>query len=180
MKVSPKTDYPVQVIREPEEHDGPEAALYAGIYLVLLNHEMPVYFVPDVSRLAPPWDGGVVSDGARSAATVEQARLSTVTFARYAVTPNPGRAAAVERFSVPRSSGDTVSGVVFYVTPEEFDGYLADLEELSEVVWEPQPDKTVSQLREYAVIRFLEERVVASDRLEPRHAVLLGRGGVVA
>lgn len=175
MKISPKINYPVQVVAEPEEHDGPDAELYSGIFLVLLNHEVPIYFVPDVSEIAPPWNGRGLPGAGELPTTHQQARLRVATFGRNTVTPNADRAGTVERFEVSGASGEPLRGVVFYVMPGEFERYTADLAELSELMWEQFPDKTVSDLRGYVVIQFLERHVVASDGLEPYHATQLGR-----
>jgi hypothetical protein len=70
--------------------------------------------------------------------------------------------------------------VVFYVTAAEFARYAADLTGLTEVAGRLYSgrlysDRRVSELRGHEVITFIERRVVASPRLDPRHAALLGQ-----
>ncbi len=172
MKVSPESDYPIQVILESEEQEDQH---FAGIFRVVLNHQVRVFFVPDVSRYAPPWDERWLVPESEPAATVEMARGYAVLFSRYAVTPNSERAGTEERFERP-GDNDPGGRVVFYVTPEEFDRYAVDLDRLSDLVWQRFPKQTVSDLRGYEVVRFLERRVVDSGLLRPRDALMLGRG----
>lgn len=66
-------------------------------------------------------------------------------------------------------------GVVFSVTAEEFTRYAVDLDELSEIAFARSLEKRVSDLRRFDVVTFLQRRVVASLRLRPMDAAILGQ-----
>jgi hypothetical protein len=169
MKVSPTADYTVRVLRQEQEESSPAAPLYAGIFAVALNHLVTVTFVPDVSAAAPPWDPSQLPADLDAVATAERARLAVALLSSYVVTPNDARAGTEDAMQ-----GDD-SGVVFYVTAAEFARYAADLTGLTEVAGRLYSDRRVSELRGHEVITFIERRVVASPRLDPRHAALLGQ-----
>ena len=166
MKISPKADYPIRVVPEADEREGPAERYFQGIYRVVLNQMVDVVFVPDVSAVAPPWDRRTMPASLDEVTAPEQARLVTALLAAYAVTPNDARAGAEERHE---------AGVVFYVTAAEFGRYAAELAELSEILFSRWPKETVSDLRGYDVVGFLERRVVGSAWLRPQDAAMLGR-----
>jgi hypothetical protein len=178
MKVSPTADYTIRVLRQESEESGPAAPLYAGIYVVALNHLVTVAFVPDVSAAAPPWDPGRLPADLDEVTTVGQARLATALLSAYVVTPNDARAGTEETFHWPDAGGGPGvrgSGVVFYVAPAEFADYTEDLAILTGVAGRLYSERRVSQLRDHPAIAFLERRVVRSPRLDPRDAALLGQ-----
>jgi len=166
VKVSPKADYPIRVVPESEEREGPAERYFQGIYRVVLNQMVDVVFVPDVSASAPPWDRAAMPASLDEVTTPEQARLVTALPAAYAVTPNDPLAGTEERHE---------AGVVFYVTVAEFGRYAEELAELSEILFSRWPKETVSDLRGYDVVGLLERRVVGSAWLRPQDAAMLGR-----
>jgi hypothetical protein len=176
MKVAPTADYPVQVLRQEWEEPAEAAAWYAGIFTVTLNHHVDVAFVPDVSAVAPPWDDHLLPADLDEVETPGQARIATALLSPYVVTPNQARAGGDETFRWPPDGSDAPQ-VVFYVTGEEFARYAADLDQLTGVAGGRASGPRVSELRDHPVIGFLEQRVVGSARLDPRHAFLLGRAG---
>lgn len=174
MKVSPTANYTVRVLRQEWEEIPEVARLYTGVFAVALNYTVDIGFVPDVSSLAPPWNPAALPSNLDDVATPELARLGTALFSSYVVTPNPALAGTEDGFTWPDEESPP-SGVVFYVTSEEFDRYAVDLDRLTAVAGNLHSQVRVADLRDYEVVRFLEERVVASPRLKPRHAVLLGQ-----
>jgi hypothetical protein len=176
MKVSPKADFPIQVIPEVEEREGLVEGLFEGIFRAVLNHTVDVVFVPDVSAVAPPWDYHTLPGSLDGLTTVEQARIVTAFTSPYLVTPNVELAGTVER--VEWSADGEPEGsqsVVFYVMPAEFDRYAAELERLSELVFSKWPKERASDLRRFEVVLFLERKVVDSGWLDPEDAAMLGR-----
>lgn len=172
MKVSPTADFPVRVLEQQWEDGDP---LYAGIFAVTLNHVVDVAFVPDLSAIAPPWEDRLLPQDLDAVKTPEQARLATVLFTSYVVTPNLDRAGTDDVFIWGVESGDD-RHIVYYVTPAEFDAHAADLAVLTAVAGNPHSPPRVSELRDqHPVVRFIEERIVASAGIHPRHAVMLGR-----
>lgn len=179
MKISPKVDFPVQVILESEELEGPDLHYFEGIYRAVLNHVVTVVFVPDVRGLAPPWDDSRLPHGVDLAEDRQQARPIAALLASYVVTPHDELAGQTERIPPPPGA-EVSSGVVFYVTAAEFGRYAADLAELSEIVYRPWPEQTASSLRRYPVVRYLEQRVADSGLLRPADAAILGRPATAA
>jgi hypothetical protein len=181
MKVGPRADYPVQVITEERYEDDPTIGpLYRGIYRVALNHLVAVLFVPETGVGAPNWDYRQLSEKLDAITIVEDARLASVLDASYSVTPNDARAGSEDRLEWPAKDTpvghfDSSTGVTFYVTNADFARYAADLERLNEIVSDAWENEPVSRLRDYEVIRFIEERIVASPWLRPSHAMMLGR-----
>jgi hypothetical protein len=105
---------------------------------------------------------------------VEEARLASVLFSSCAVTPNADLAGTVERLTSPPADGEPA--LVRYVTPAEFERYLADLDRLNHVVGSlHQVTIKVDDLRDHEVIQFLEREVVAASWLRPADALVLGR-----
>ena len=149
------------------------AAYYEGIYTVTLNHTVDVVFVPDVSAVAPPWDGHHLPDDLDRVTSAEQARIEMVLTARYAVTPHPRLAGEVEEIpDVLRPTGEdgwpgppSRPGWVRYVAPAEFDRYAAELPALYEVVPTRFSGVTVSALMAYEVVRFIAEQIVPAPWL---------------
>jgi hypothetical protein len=178
MKASPRADYPVSVLAASWEKSDPGSArLYEGIYTVTLNHRVDICFVPDISDLAPPWDGRGLPADFDEIATVDQARYAGALVASYVVTPNAQRSGGVDRFRYPAHEPRADDTLVRYVDAAEFARFAADLESLTDIVGTVRPDKTVLDLRDYEVIRWIEAQVVAAPWFGPRDAAWLGRTG---
>jgi hypothetical protein len=174
MKVSPKVDFPIQVIPETDERDRPDLQQFEGIYQAVLNYTVTVVFVPDVSELAPPWDDSRLPSGVELAENPRQAGVISALLADYVVTPNDALAGTEERIAWAPPGLET-GALVFYVTGAEFAQFATELAELSEIVYSRYPKETASTLRRYSVVRFLEQRVADSGQLRPYHAAMLGR-----
>jgi hypothetical protein len=175
MKISPHADYPVRVIEQAWEEEPDRAYLYHGVFTMTLNHVVDIAFVPDVSATAPPWDGRQLPASTDEIAAVAQARIAAAMLPRYAVTPNEARAGDVERAQWPATGGDANRAMIRYVRQEEFDRFATDLRHLSTVVSEKFIGTTVSGLRQFPVIQFVEREVVAAPWLAPDDAAMLGR-----
>jgi hypothetical protein len=167
MKISPSADYYVRV--RPQEWDAVPAAvapLYAGVFEVDLNFLVHVAFVPDMSSMAPPWDFARLPPNVDEITTPEQARLNVAFTSSYVVTPNDKLADTQEPLD---------DCVVFYVPTRDFSGYAEELGRLAHVVGGVHSMVRVSQLREYRVIGFIEQVIVASSWLSAAHAEKLGQ-----
>jgi hypothetical protein len=178
MKISPSANYSVRV-RPREWEEPPEtAAYYRGILAVALNHLVDITFVPDTSRIAPPWDYRMLPDDIDTVDTPELARLAAALFSSYVVTPNDRLAGSTEVFDWPAPAGmedmDT-RGVIFYVTAEEFARFATELDQLTEIADDLYSRVQVDDVRDREVIAFIERRVVASPLLKPSHAEVLGQ-----
>jgi hypothetical protein len=172
MKVSPRVDYPVRVLAQEWDEEPVRADLYRGLFAVTLNHVVEIVFVPDISEVAPPWDGGTLPADLDDVDTPAQARLASALLGRYVVTPNDAYAGDTATFRWP-SEADR-PGTVWYVGSAEFARFAADLRQLSSVVGGRFTDTTVLDLRSYAVIRFIEG-LVGTPWFDPGDAAILGR-----
>jgi hypothetical protein len=174
MKVGPNANFPIAVRHHSTEVDPETAHLYVNVFDVSLNVTVQVVFVPDVSHVAPPWEASMLPPDLDAIASVPQARVASVLLNTYVVTPNAKLAGTEER--LPAIGGDAESsGVVFYITREEFDRYRTDLAALSEATGATFIGGKVNDLREHEVITFIERRILDSAWLRSRDAVLLGR-----
>src|SRR5262249_9771760 len=137
-------------------------------------------FVPETGVGAPNWDYRQLSAKLDAVTTVEDACLATVLDASYSVTPNDARAGTEDRLEWPAQDTpvghfESSTGGIFYVTNSDFASSTSDLQRLEEIVSDAWENEPVSRLRDYEVIRFIEERIVASPWLEPQDAMMLGR-----
>ncbi len=165
MKIGNPANYYVRVRRESWEQ--PEAAeAFAGVITVDLNRLLSITFVPDVSAVAPPWSGRTLPE-AVEAFTPADARVDAVLGTDWAVTPNAGLAGTAEQVG-----GDTT---VLYVSPEAFQRLAADLAELTGVAGAVQSTVRRDEVADRPAIRFIEENVLTSPLLDPRHAGIVGR-----
>ncbi|WP_433333455.1 hypothetical protein [Spirillospora sp. CA-294931] len=175
MKVGPNANFPVKVRHQSEEVFPETAHLYANVFAVSLNVTVDIMFVPDLSGSAPPWDVRTLPQDIDVITTVPQARMVSALLSTYVVTPNARYAGTEESFGALGDGVDEPSGVVFYVTPAEFDRYRADLDALSEVTSPTFTGEKVNDLREYKVVAFIERRILDSAWLRSQDAITLGR-----
>src|SRR5687768_1678589 len=119
MKIGPRSDYPVGVRPMSVEVPADVAGLYEGIYEVTLNIVVDIVFCPSLTDVAPPFRDDLLPRDVDEITTATQARLVSVLFSRYAVTPNDSLSGRHERLPG--------KGVVFYVTESEFTGFTAEL-----------------------------------------------------
>jgi hypothetical protein len=165
MKPVPRRDFPVGITAARNEHPEEAAEVMAGIYTVLLNHTISVEIVPQVDRWPPDAPYGIDVP-----VSSDEARRAALWAARYAVTPDPVRAGAVERLSP-----DPDSAVVFFVEPAEFDAILAECAALEEGFAGIHSAKPVSALGDSRLARFLLDRLIPSGYLSEYQRKLLGQ-----
>lgn len=185
MKAPHDYDFRISVQQERWEVDPAESHLYEGIYTVLLNTLVSISFVPDVSRIAPPWDVHEIAD--RDPVTTDlDARLLTALTSEYTVTPGTKPSGGEDR--IPLLPGDlppwleesagpgdrSEVGTVWYVGADEWPGLaaeLADLDSRTSLVRFVRH----SELGSTYLGRFLDDRFLRSPHLAPEHRRILGR-----
>ena len=165
MKVSPRSDYPVGVRPMSVEVPAGVAGLYEGIYEVTLNSVVGIVFCPSLAEVAPPFRDELLPRDVDEITTATQARLASILFSTYSVTPNDSRSGGHERLPE--------KGVVFYVTESEFTTFAAELRELSGRLGGRYPDGTVADLADHAVIRFVRATVIPSPEFRPTDRAML-------
>ena len=165
MKVTPRSNYPVGVRPMSVEVPADVAGLYEGIYEITLNNVVSIVFCPLLTDVAPPFQDELLLRDVDQITTAIQARLVSILFSRYSVTPNDSLSGGHERLSE--------KGVVFYVTESEFTCFTDELRQLSERLGALHPDGTVADLADHAVIRFVREIVIPSPAFGPADRAML-------
>jgi hypothetical protein len=141
--------------------------LYEKVFEVLLGYGTTLYFVPEVSATAYGWPP-VLSDNIASFGIME-ARIEILTGIHYSVTPNAARAGQ-EEVLPPAYDDDDRGGVVFYVTPEEFETFsqeypIIQKRQAQDTDGHYQSFKIQNLKEEFAIARFILERFVVSPHL---------------
>lgn len=175
MKIGPNADFPVRVRYRSDEVSPETAQLYADVFDVWLNVTVSLTFVPDLSGIAPPWDDRLLPQDIDAVTTVAQARMASVLLETYVVTPNVRFAGTEERFRRFGADAEEPSGVVFYVTPEEFDRHRTGLAALNDITSGTFIGVKVGELRGHDVVTFIERRILDSAWLRSEDAIMLGR-----
>ncbi|MBR8835462.1 MAG: hypothetical protein DSM106950_15925 [Stigonema ocellatum SAG 48.90 = DSM 106950] len=172
MKPSPQYNFPVSVRRQTWEEEPEVAPLYQGIFDVTLNHALSVVFVPEFERNANCWPP-ILPDNVDEITTEIEARMVTVALSKYSVTSNLLLAGLEEIISrvvweAPQQ------GVIFYVTPQEFKVFSAELSILSEQLPAVYSSRQVSEIENLEVTKFLISRILASTYIAEEDLQMLG------
>jgi hypothetical protein len=161
VKERPRSDYPVRVRPRKWDEDPQPNELFEGIYDVTLNFVVDITFVPAVTL---PYDHALLPEAPDDITTSEQARLWAILFAGCAVTPDDALAGTKAALPpVTYGDGQTDSGVVVYVTGEQFERLAADLEAFGLDLFDLHSTTPVSELRGHPVIDFVETLVADLD-----------------
>ena len=161
-------NYLVQVYRESQEE--PQlAALYEGIFVVVLNICVHFRFVPAVDESAPPWPADQ-EPPADEFTTAEQMRWYELTRSRYCVSFSQTRAGRVEALGPLQPPS-----VVFYVTPAEFMHYTGELTQLADMTGEPGVRLHRDTVLDRDVMRLIDERILGRPGIDPGYARAVGR-----
>lgn len=173
MKPSPHYDFSISVKHQTCEEAPEVAALYQGIFDVILNHTVSVMFVPDIvinSQYWPP----VLPENLDDISTEIEARLVTVGLSRYTVTPN-SLLARKEEIIPQTDSNYCQSGVVFFVTPEEFKIFSMELSMLAEQISSLHSSKKVSEIQDFHFIQLILSHIIPSKNFAEQDLQILGR-----
>ncbi len=155
-----------------EDEDDAIQSIYHGIYDVRLNFTVHLAFVPDLQRGNGPWPP--LRPTERQANSPRAARITAVESSSYAVTPDAQRAGQTEVITLPRRSGDPTQKVLFYVTPEAFAQFSAELAPLAAEWSGVHSYRPVSQLQDYTFVQWITTTLLPSPHLKPYHRQLLG------
>jgi hypothetical protein len=189
MKPTPTSNFNVRLRDEIDEQlEFPEIAQYfEGIFTALLNYTVSIEFIPEIDRSLTDWPPKFNEEKVEHETSYLDARLTTLTFASYAVTPNQSLAGREEVISkatifpndpIHHEFGDLV---IFYVTPEEFETFSKEKNFLQEEGWLPEERDqywSITNLKKYAIGQFIAERFVKSKYLRDSHAYILGQTAV--
>jgi hypothetical protein len=124
-----------------------------------------IVFCPSLADVAPPFRDELLPRDVDEITTTTQARIASILFSPYSVTPNDSRSGGHEQLPG--------KGVVFYVSDAEFARFSAELRELSQRLGGRYPDQTVADLAGNAVIQFVRETVVPAPEFRPADRAML-------
>ncbi|GJD23655.1 hypothetical protein RIVM261_086110 [Rivularia sp. IAM M-261] len=173
MKPSPNYDFSISVRHQPCEQEPEVAALYQGIFDVILNHTVSIMFVPNIEINSYNWPP-VLPENIDDIFTEIEARLITTGLSKYTVTPNLLLAGKEE--IIPQTGSDYCqSGVVFFVTPEEFDIFSMELSRLAEQMPSLHSSKKVSEIDNLNFIKFIFSHIMSSKYFAEQDLQILGR-----
>ena len=172
MKPSPEYDFPINVRPQSLEEEPAVAAFYRDIYSATLNYAVEVVFVPEVRSAAASWPPALPENADEAGSEIE-ARLNTVAFSKYVVTPDEALRGSAETF--PRSPDGAPAKTVFYVTRRAFESFREELSEVASQLSGVHDARRASELADRSFVRFLITEVIASEGFSPADAELLGR-----
>lgn len=173
MKPSPHYDFSISIKHQTGEEEPEVAALYQGIFDVILNHTVSIMFVPELiinSQCWPP----VLPENLDNISTEIEARLVTVALSKYTVTPN-SLLAGKEEIIPQTDSNYSQSGIVFFVTPEEFKIFSMELSMLAEQISSLHSSKKVSEIQDFHFIQLLLSHIIPSKNFAKQDLQILGR-----
>ncbi len=173
MKPSPQFDFPVSVRHQIWEEEPDVSALYQGIFDLILNHEIGVMFVPEFEKNAREWPPRL-PDNIDEIKTEREARLISVALSKYSVTPDSSLAGQEE--IIAREGRDSpTQGIIFYVTPQEFETFSAELSELADQMPAVHSAIKISEIENLEVAKFILFRALTSPYLSEKELEKLGR-----
>lgn len=187
MKIGPNPNFPVQLVRasfEARMEKQENYSLYDGIYSLLLNHIVDLYFLPAVDERLLTHET-VVLTNPTDIETVEGARAQIAMFANAVVTPHRefgGQDVVVPIADVPVGDTDNAGQSVtfLYVSPSEYEELYDELSGIVQIIEAPyDPDAenqsdfedrfndrhnapTIDEIEHLKIGQFIKSRVLTS------------------
>lgn len=181
MKPSLERDFTVSVRHQILEELPEVAEYYRGIYSVTLNFLVTVMFVPEFEKTGNN-EFSHIPENIDKVKTEFDARLFTVALSDYAVTSNSFLAGQQELFPLPsapeemKNSGNVAEmGVLFYVSPQEFESFSKELSVLAARTLGVHDYVRISELQNLEFAKFILSTVIRSQHFATSHLRLLGR-----
>lgn len=178
MKHSFDADFTVQVREQVREQESDFAQFYQGIYSMALNTFVDVMFIPYFSREGKDWPLKIPNN-VDIVHSMQEARLFTAALADYIVMPDLSRAGQEElipQLPSARPYFDTPldTGVIFYVTPQQFSLFSQELAQIEEQAFGLYDSVRVSKLAHFECIKFINEIIIPSEYFSPENLRMLG------
>jgi hypothetical protein len=159
MKTSLDLQLKINVRRQSDEAAA-QSELYTGIYALTLNRQSEILFVPAFERNAANWPPALPDD-LDVLKSVQEARLFSAALSRHTVTPDRARAGQHEFFEQESGDKDDVAeGILFFVTPQEFESYSRELEALAAETPGIYDDLPLSEVTGCQIVKYLLNRVL--------------------
>ncbi|GAA6615175.1 hypothetical protein [Scytonema sp. NUACC26] len=173
MKPSPHYDFSISVRCQTREEEPEVAALYQGIFDVILNHTVSVMFVPEFEINSQSWPP-MLLENVDDISTELEARLVTVALSRYTVTPN-SLLAGKEKIIHYDDSNSSPLRVIFFVTPEDFNIFSMELSMFAEQIPSLHDSRKVSETQNFNFIQFILARIITSNYFAEKDLQILRR-----
>ncbi|HOW49084.1 MAG TPA: hypothetical protein P5305_01065 [Rubrivivax sp.] len=173
MKPKPERNFPVSVWPLSADRPPETSALYDGIWRLILNHTVWIYFVPRFIDRVDGWPPCLPEDIDAPKDRIE-ARLITLAMASYSVTVSDERHGTEELLPSVDPEFDQPN-VVFYVGGDEFAELCAELADLAAQLTSAWQSFRVSSLQGLKLARFIESRFLASPYIDAHTREILGR-----
>jgi hypothetical protein len=172
MKREPNIDFPISVRSHVWEESQNVAHFYKGIYDVTMRSGPMVMFIPDFEREQIDWPPAL-NENSDLIQNQLEARLTALSLAEYAVSPNTHLAGKEEKISWlnPEVLGTTV---IFYVSPEEFERVSVELSAASEEFAGITDTKPISEYSETRFAKLILTRIIPSPYFSDSARKLLG------
>jgi hypothetical protein len=169
MKLLLEDNFTVRVSNAMDETLSEFSHFYKGIYSVYLNQIVEISFVPSILQTEDNWPP-VLPSNIDEPSSEQEARLWTVGLSDYVVTPSSllaGKTQIIPAIPYPegglKADGEESYGIVFYVSPEEFDKFSRELERLSETILSVHDYVRVSEVEKLTFANFIISDVIGSD-----------------
>jgi hypothetical protein len=172
MKPLARYDFPVNIRFHTHEVNKEVQPFYEGIIEVTLNFHIAIVFVPEIDRLASGWPPKL-PDNIDNINSEMEARIITIATESYSVTPN--RILAGKEEVVESSESGCQDGVLFYVTPDEFNDFINELNLLSVEIGRVYNSRKISEIQDNKFAQFILNRVIKSGYFRSFDLKILGR-----
>ncbi len=173
---SPPQEYEFKVqVRHQVRDEEPEIArFFKGIFWMTLNDFVNLIFIPSFPRDKENWSLNIPTS-LEDVSSLDEARQFTAALSEYTITPSDKRAGQQELIPIPpppdisfpglrpdHKTEESKTGVMFYVTPQEFIRFsqeLAVIEEHTFMLYEYLP---FEEVKEFECIQFITDTIIRS------------------
>ncbi len=168
-----KYEFRVQVRHQERDEDPSVARFFRDIFWMTINAGVNVLFIPSFPHEEENWSLNIADD-VEDVASLNEARQFTAALSDYTITPRVHRAGQQEVYPkpppLPPSRGvEPRTGVMFYVTPQEFIRFsqeLAMIEEHAFMLYEYLP---FEEVKGFECIQFVTDTIVRSPHFAQKH-----------
>lgn len=180
MKPSLSSDFTVSVRHQSWEEPPELAKFYQGIYSVTLNFLINVMFVPEFEINVN--NSPILPENVDNVSSEFEARLFTLCFSDYTITPNSFKKGQQELISLPSATEDAknnnltsdVRGI-FYVSPEEFATFSKELSALAEQTPGVHDYVKISEIENLKFAKYILSSVISSSYFQEKDKKILAR-----
>lgn len=159
MKLTPDEDYRVFARHQATDEDPAIAQYFEGIHFMDINDFISIYFVPPIENLSGnkvqlPADFDAISSSS-------EARLCSFLYATCIVSPNDDLVGSSAMIPVDLSNpAEERSMPVFFVSVQEFDRLIAELQSIEELTISAFSSIRRSKLQPSYLLEFIESHIL--------------------